>query len=276
MTLPNFLIVGAQKCGTTSLHEILSEHPETGMSDTKEVNYFTFDAEYRRGLTHYKTFFQNANSNCIAVGESSPGYMCTPGVPERIRNDLGEIKIVMILRDPIKRAFSQYWDNRRHLNEHLSEIQIVDKWLEASYKPGRRGYFSRGVYSVYLNKFIQLFGRKSIHVIILEDLIKNEKKELRILYEFLGLDVDKGLQNLPPPSNSSTIWNNPVYKSFFTNPSYVKYLPKRGKRILFFGEKVRYKYELPNVQIVNKLKEFYKPYNIELSKLLGNPLSKWM
>lgn len=144
MTLPNFLIVGAQKSGTTSLHDILSQHPEAYLSSVKEINPFTNPVKYSRGVRYYSNFFKGSTSTQVLVGESSPGYMCNPSGPDRIKKDLGEIKIVMILRDPIKRAFSQYWDNRRHLSETMDEYQIVNGFLTDDYVPGSRGYFSRG------------------------------------------------------------------------------------------------------------------------------------
>jgi len=275
LPLPNFLIVGAQKCGTTSLHDILTEHPEAGMSDVKEINFFTFEKKFKKGLDYYSTFFRGIDENAIAIGESSPGYICTPRVAERIHKKLGKIKIVIILRDPIKRAFSQYWDNRRHLNEYMTEVEIVSNYLEANYKPGRRGYFSRGVYAHQVEKYFKLFGKENVHVMILEELIKSQNKTLQELYSFLGLNIQKGLQKLPPPSNSSQVWTNSLYNFFLNNPGFVKYLPKRGKRILLFGGKQSIDYTLPNERIIEELKNFYRPFNQELSELIENPLKDW-
>ena len=82
-----FLIVGAQRSGTTSLHDILDAHPETNMSAVKEINYFINPDKYVKGLSHYLTYFTNDQAK--AIGESSPGYICFPGVAEQIRKDLG-------------------------------------------------------------------------------------------------------------------------------------------------------------------------------------------
>jgi hypothetical protein len=79
-------------------------------------------------------------------------------VHELIHQNLGNIKIVIILRNPIKRAFSQYWHNRRDLNEGMSESEIIDTYLETKYSPKRKGYFSRGVYFQDVKEYIQLFG----------------------------------------------------------------------------------------------------------------------
>lgn len=275
MTLPNFLIIGAQKCGTTSLHDILSKHPETNMSVKKEINFFIKDKKYNKGLGYYSKYFKN-NKNAIAIGEASPGYICHPDVHKRIYESLGIIKIVIILRDPIKRAFSQYWDERRELTEHLSEEEIVEKHLENVYNPYRRGYFSRGVYINDVIKYVDLFGKKNVHVIILEELIKNQKENLQDLYMFLGINKHQGFQTLPKPSNSAVIYKNRLYMFFFNNPAFHKFLPKRGKGVLLFGKKEVYRYQLPEKQILKKLKRFYKPYNEKLAGYLGKPLKHWM
>lgn len=194
MTLPNFLIIGSQKSGTTSLHDILSTHPQINMSDIKEINFFTNAQKYKKGLNYYSSFFQKPSEIQIVTGESSPGYICTPGVAEKIQKDLGLIKIVIILRDPIKRAFSQYWDNRRHLSESLTIDEAIDRYLNDRYVPGARGYFSRGVYINYIEKYDLLFGRKKIYVLILEELINRPKEKLNNLYKFLDIDPNLGLQ----------------------------------------------------------------------------------
>lgn len=270
MILPNFLIVGAQKCGTTSMHEILAAHPETNMSRVKEINYFTNSTKHERGLTYYSSYFANIESK--ATGESSPGYICFPGVPDMIKNELGQIKIIILLRDPIKRAFSQYWDNRRHLKEWQTEKEIIDKYLEPEYSPGRKGYFSRGVYAPQVEKYIALFGRENVKVVVLEELLKNQKSFLQGIYTFLGLNKDLGHQYLPEPSNVSMIWNNPFYRFLLRKLHFNRYLPKHARRFLFFGNQSKFKYQLPSDDLMKRLNDFYKPYNDELAILLNRDL----
>ena len=214
------------------------------MSEQKEVNFFTLDYKFKRGLKYYSTYFnKNISDNPIAIGESSPGYLCYPDVHKKIYTNLGKIKIVKILRDPIKRALSQYWHNRRLLKESYTEKEIVDKYLDITYKPGKKGYFSRGVYYNDVKKYIELFGKENIHIIIFEKLLKNQKQELQKLYSFLNLDINKGLQELPKASNSSFIYDNPIYTYFFNNPKKSKLLPKKLRKFLFFGNKISYEYD---------------------------------
>ena len=271
MILPSFLVVGAQKCGTTSVHDILSTHPEANMSNIKEINFFTNKEKYKKGLEYYSRFFEK-KIGAGAVGESSPGYICFPGVPEKIKKNLGKIKILILLRNPIKRAFSQYWDNRRSLNETLTTEAIIDEYLEDQYDPARKGYFSRGVYVHQVQEFFDLFGRDNVKVVFLEELVKNQKETLRSIYTFLNLDEDKGCQKLPKAQNSSEVYQNPFYRFVFERPNLSAWIPKRLKRLFFFGRKSPFKYPMPEKEVVNKLKEFYKPYDSKLESLLGRKL----
>ncbi|MBI1224022.1 MAG: hypothetical protein GC192_02180 [Bacteroidetes bacterium] len=276
MTLPNFIIVGAQKAGTGSLYDILSKHPQVYMSFKKEINFFSFEKNYKKGIKYYSTFFRAVTNEQNLVGEASPGYMCFPNVAKKIFDTLGQIKIIMILRDPIKRAYSQYWDNRRHLTEPLKEHEILDKYLCAEFGKVSKGYFSRGAYINYINEFERYFLKENIHIIVLEELIASPEIELRKLYGFLNINPDNGLLTLPEAKNASMIWNNPLYLHLFNNPITSKFIPKRLKRFLHFGEKIKYKYKLPSNSQLDKLKSFYKPFNLLLEERIGKKLTYWL
>lgn len=272
--LPNFLIVGSQKCGTTALHDILGRHPETNMSAIKEINFFTNERKYEQGLDYYSSFWEE-KENCKITGEASPGYIVYPGAAEKIRSDLGRIKIVIILRDPIRRALSQYWDNRRHLSENETFNQTIEKYLTETYTPETKGYFSRGVYIKYIEKYWHLFGKDHVHIMTLENLVKNPQLELSSLYNFLGIITSTKYLALPEASNSSHIWNNPLYKFFLNHPHFTNMLPKRGRSLLFFGPKTSYKYPIPDKKIIRKLVDFYEPWNESLEKQTGLNLDSW-
>ena len=273
--LPSFIIVGAQKCGTTTLYDILKMHPEVNMSRIKEINYFTSEDKMKKGLKHYSSYFKKPKVNHKITGEASPGYMNNLEIPEMIKNNIGEIKIVMILRDPIKRAFSQYWDNRRHLSEILNESEIVAKYLTDEYNSKSRGYFSRGVYSKYIEEYLKYFKRSNIHIMIFEELIDNPNKELKKLYNFLTIDDSDKFLNLNKFSNSSMIWDNRFYKFLLQNPKYNKYINKHFRRFFFFGKKCKYKYPLPSDINLKILQEFYKPWNLKLELLLEKKITDW-
>jgi hypothetical protein len=245
------------------------------MSRTKETNFFINNKKFSKGLDFYQTYFK-CSKNVKAIGESSPGYLCYPEVYKRIKQYLGDVKIVIILRDPVKRAYSQYWDNRRQLNEYLTDIEIIEQHLDDQYQPGKKGYFSRGIYFRDVSNFIKTFKNENVKVIILEELIRHQQRELEALYQFLGISTHLGLQVLPKPSNASVVWNNLLYKSILKHPKFIPYIPKSLRRLLFFGRKENFKYTLPEKAVVDKVVEFYRPWNRKLENLLGIELKYWL
>lgn len=271
--LPNLLVVGAQKSGTTTLHDMLSRHPEVSMSTKKEINYFT--NHYKKGLEYYRSFFNVSQDEYLITGESSPGYMCYPGVARKIKETLGDIKIVMVLRNPVQRSLSQYWDNRRHLKEHLLFSEVIEKYLHEEYEPGVRGYFSRGVYMKYINEYLDYFDKKNLHIIIFEELLTNTKKTLSELYNFLEISVEDNLLHLDIASNTSRIWDNTLYRYLLNNPSWNRLIPKHARRFIFFGKRIPYKYQTPTQEEVERLNLFYKGWNRQLSDFLQKDLSYW-
>jgi hypothetical protein len=115
-----------------------------------------------------------------------------------------------------------------------------------------------------------------MHIIILEDLLKEQKAEWQHLYKFLNIDSLRGLQNLPKPSNESMIYKNPFYSFFFNHPELQRLLPRRGKSILFFGKKEMYKYKLPNSELMVRLNKFYEPHNKAQESFIGKPINHWL
>ena len=119
--LPNFLCVGAQKAGTTTLYDILKQHPEICLPVEKETHFFNKEARYLKGVTWWlKRCFSNYNNEKI-LGDITPEYLFFKKVPNRIFNTLGrDIKIIIIVRDPVARAYSQYLMSVTRGFEHLS------------------------------------------------------------------------------------------------------------------------------------------------------------
>jgi len=112
-SLPNFLCAGAAKCGTTSLHAILAEHPQIFLPQRKEIHFFENNGNYSKGLDWYSKYFKNANEKKV-IGEITADYMFFDYVPERIIEALGKnIKIIFMLRNPVDRSYSEYLFNVR-------------------------------------------------------------------------------------------------------------------------------------------------------------------
>ena len=128
MLLPNFFILGSAKCGTTALYEVLKHHPEIYFPLVKEPQFFCNDDLYAKGLNFYsKTYFCKSHGY-KAVGEATPHYMYYKKVAERIAKDIpGENqRFILILRDPVKRAYSLYWNMVKEGYENLSFSDAIE------------------------------------------------------------------------------------------------------------------------------------------------------
>lgn len=272
--LPNFLIIGSQKAGTTSLYHILKQHPQIYMPDTKEVNFFFKDDAYARGAEQYAAHFAAA-ANQLALGEASPGYICHPDAPARIHALLPDVKLILTVREPIKRAISQYWDNRRHLNEPLTFAQALDAYLSDDYQPDQIGYFSRGVYMRYIRRYLKYFPRENLLVLPFEEMISAPAAFYRQIFKFLGVDEDFVSEDFDEAFNPTEVWKNPFYQLLIRKPRYQKKIPAKLRRFFYWGPKMRF--SAPPIDDVRKQKliEFYKPWNDELRAFLGKNLADW-
>ena len=123
----DFCGIGAPRCGTTSLHDILIQHPNIFLPSVKEVHFFNNPQNYSKGLGWYEQFFKRDNKYKI-YGEITPSYIYHPNVPERIHTTFGkDIKLIINLRNPVSRAFSHYKINKRKGFEKATFIEAVKR-----------------------------------------------------------------------------------------------------------------------------------------------------
>jgi sulfotransferase family protein len=203
MRLPNFLIIGAARSGTTSLHYTLAQHPEIFVSPIKETNFFLFDeagelpswvsaGERRlapRTLEAYAALFDHATERHRAVGEASPSYLHPPVAP-RIKARLPDVQLIAILRQPVEQALSIFatWQGGS-----LPEDRPLDRFVEAlgSPQPGPEGALplaEHGLYHRHLEAFFEHFDRRQIRVVLFDDLERDSPGLFAQLFEFLGVD----------------------------------------------------------------------------------------
>jgi hypothetical protein len=184
--LPNLLIIGAQKCGTSSLHEYLRLHPEVFMSSQKELNFFAGPGwSWDRGCDWYEAQFRGGEAAKVR-GESSPSYSMNPwvpGVPERIHGLVPDAKLIYLVRDPIERMVSQYahHSSRGYTRQPISELFSLDRFWESDYV-----LFSR--YAMQLDEYLRYFPPSRILVVAQEDLHRDRSGTLREVFRFLGVD----------------------------------------------------------------------------------------
>ena len=197
--LPNFFIVGAPKCGTTSLYFHLKQHPQVYLPAVKEPHFFSdcsdpskISTEHCNGdRSAYLRLYEEA-SGYLAIGDASPSYLSDRNAPSRIKQESPEAKIIIILRDPVERAYSQYMMNRfagLDTMPFLDAIQYHDKheqpgwWLP-------RSYVELGMYSEQVERYFDLFGRENVLVLLSEDLTKNPEKLFADLANHIGVAPD--------------------------------------------------------------------------------------
>lgn len=211
--LPTFLIAGAGRCGTTSMFATLSQHPAIGhpfLPWTKEVHFF--DNNYHHGLAWYQSHFPRrvrieraahaVGANAAHAFESGVSYMFHPVAPERVKRDLPGVKLLVLLRDPVERAFSdhaigvstncemepferafEFEDSR--LAGEVERIKADPAYESVSYR--HHAYRRRGEYIDQLEHLEELFGRESIHVIDSDDFFADPVPSYDRILEFIGL-----------------------------------------------------------------------------------------
>jgi hypothetical protein len=181
--LPNLIIIGGLKCGTTSLHHYLNLHPEIAMSRPKELNFFVTELNWPLGREWYAAHFDPA---APVRGESSPHYTNRPtfeGVPGRMREVLGaEIRLVYVVRDPIDRMLSHYLHNVGGGYE--------DRSLTDALSDPESSYAARSHYFVQLEPYLEAFGAERIAIVSREELKADRPGTMRRAFEFLGVDPD--------------------------------------------------------------------------------------
>ncbi len=183
MTLPTFLGIGAPRAGTTWLNTLLASHPDVYTPTLRdEINFF--DQYYERGLSWYETLFpqREHTERYQAIGEISPQYVECDECPERIFKTLPESKLIVILRHPVNRAYSQFGFYVQRRNYRGS----FENFLAARPRALERGFYSR-----YLKRYLRYFDRTRILALIFEDAVLDVFRTKTTLADFLGIAVDK-------------------------------------------------------------------------------------
>jgi Sulfotransferase domain len=187
LVLPNFLLIGAAKAGTTSLYHYLRVHPQVFMSQTKELNFFVENDGWVKGTSWYERQF-DAAAGAVAVGEASPNYTkypLFPGVPERIAKLIPEARLIYLVRHPVERFRSGYLDEVRRGRQH----NPIESTLASN-----PGYLAASRYAMQIEQYLQYFPRDQLLVITSEDLKRRRAAIMRVVHSFLGVD------DLTPPT----------------------------------------------------------------------------
>jgi hypothetical protein len=206
--LPDFLIIGAQKCGTASLFAYLTSHPSILRSFRKEIHYF--DRNFHRGEAWYRAFFPmsqpGAGEKADAIcGEASPYYLFHPHAPQRAAATVPHAKLIVLLRDPVRRAFSQYLHRVRRQHESRTFEAVIEDEIERfpaeharlledphhqSVFHQHECYLARGRYIEQLQNWSRWFPRESMMIIRSESMFDDPARVFSDLLGFLGVSDD--------------------------------------------------------------------------------------
>jgi Sulfotransferase domain len=183
--LPNLIIIGGLKCGTTSIHHYLGLHPEVQMSKPKELNFFVEELNWDLGLDWYRARF---DGRFAVRGESSPHYTNQPrftGVAERIKTHCPDARLLYMVRDPIKRLLS-HWVHATGAGYEHGEMEDVLSRPDTA-------YVHRSQYWMQLQPYLERFDREQIEVISAEELQNERQETMRNAFRFAG--VDEGFEH---------------------------------------------------------------------------------
>jgi len=191
--LPNFLIVGAMKSGTTSLANWIARHPQGYLAPGKEIHFFDVDEKWELGLDWYRGFFAGADG-AAAVGEGTPRYMFLARAVERMAATVPDAKLIVGLRDPVGRAVS-HWQHacyragreRRSFEESVRHELTLPVDFECESING--AYLARGYYARQLERLERHYPRERIHVLLFEDMQADAAGVFAGVCEFLGIDA---------------------------------------------------------------------------------------
>ena len=189
----DFIVAGAQKSGTTALHYFLKKHPQIALPDRQEMHFFDDDAIFSRPVDYdllHRHFRPVARS--ALAGEVTPSYLYWKPAMERIWNYNRQIKLVILLRNPIDRAFA-HWNMQRFKDrEQLGFLDALKKEPTRIAQPltiesRRFAYVDRGFYSSQLDRVFKFFPREQVHIVKFEDFRDRKQETLDGIFEFLGV-----------------------------------------------------------------------------------------
>lgn len=178
--LPNLVIIGAQKCGTTALHGYLALHPEIGMSRVKELTYYNHAPRTGRDEAWYRSWFDPTKA---VRGESSPAYTHHPtfeGIAERMHASIPDARLIYLVRDPLSRTLAHY----RHYVAERREDRPANEVLAEPESP----YVLRSCYAFQIERYLRFYSREQILIVEQEALLRDRLATLAHVFEWLGVD----------------------------------------------------------------------------------------
>jgi Sulfotransferase domain len=291
MTMPNFLVIGAMKSGTTALYYYLEQHPEIYMSPVKEPNFFSSQVQENAAdtVTHigtYQHLFRGASGK-KAIGEASHSYLYEPQAAAEIRRHIPEARLIAILRNPIDRAYSHFLHMVRSGTEPLDDFAqaLQEEGVGLHKERTFQDYIGRGLYYDQLQRYFRTFPREQIRIYLYEDLSDAPIRTVQDAFRFLKVDDSF----VPDVSLRRNVSGHPKYKildGLLRRQSRIKhaaklYLPARMRWRLskaFDDLKTRNLVAPPPIQseVRRQLIRVYREDILKVQDLIHRDLSGWL
>jgi len=277
---PTFIGIGAQKCATTWLYDLLQLHPAVGLSSVKEIHFFSQYFGY--GYQWYKSHFNDCSTNVTSVGEFSTSYFANLTAPKLIKSAYPDIKLILMLRNPIERLISN----------HKHEIKIGHlTGPDFSYEAGIANnptYIEQGLYAQHLERWYDFFDSQQIHIVIFDDIKTKPEAVEHGLYQFLKIELLKN-SHLLGNSNSSYVnrFENVekirrnvlnLLKKFHLESSYQAVVETLGLQAAYRKvNRATFDNIIPPMKQETRayLQEIFKPEIVRLEELTDIKLGRW-
>ncbi|XMB66884.1 sulfotransferase [Mycoplasmatota bacterium zrk1] len=279
--IPKLFCLGAAKSGTTTLADILKEHPEIYIPDIKETHFF--DYYFDKGLEWYINRFYTQRKKEIWAADFTPAYLFMEDIPEKISQTIGkDAKFLVILRNPAKRAYSHFLMSTRKGHETLSFSKALQKEgerIQRDYLSKMRfSYISRGYYYDQISRYFKLFDRSNFHVVIFEEFINNPEEETKKVLRFLGVDENFSLDYNVKSNQKYSIRSRVLQRvisiatDFFSRIHFKpRFLVKTRTTLININKGITNKEEVePDFIQINQV--YFKEDIEKLSELLGKDL----
>ncbi len=293
--LPNFLGIGAPKCGTTWLAKCLSEHPDIYMATAKETMFFSSSYVPEKFKDEYEAHFSTAGTE-KAIGEFSVDYFTDPHAPKRIKEHLSNPKFVIVLRNPMEQVYSFYWHLRR---QNFGRWDASTRWsFEEALEYIPEILLDTCYYAKHLRFWFQHFDKEQFHIVLYDEICSSPRLVLRDLFTFLNVDPDFTPQSLANNDFSTRKGVSPrnqimdkLHASLYEFLNQQIYMPLKRKfgvkKIASLKDKLRVRvllqmifyqegYPAMKKQTRIKLNSIFTPQIKELELLLEQDLKSWL
>lgn len=290
--MPNFLIVGAAKSGTTSLYRYLRQHPDIFMPEWKELSLFIGDSFGPLHRAKKPYFYQKAFSrvqNQTAVGEASTAYLFDKAAPKIIKEQLGTVRIIIILRDPVAMSYSLYNHQLRKEGETIENFEeALAKEEERRTDPGFKKtcygwhanyyYHQRASYYHQVKRYMDTFGEENILVILFEELASETLSVVKKNFRFLGVD-EAFVPDIKVHNPAGNILNIPMFwkdTGLFLKTFQFVFSRNLIKKVPHLLRNIGRKPPQPlNEATAKKLRKRFYEDICRLEELIGKDLSAW-